>query len=230
MTLSPEQSPGSLAAEIPSCPHAVKIGNQRLDLVGIGQFPCLFNIGEFVKGIMDRGLGAAPAPPASLRSEGVDRPWQVIGSVPVVERCLVGRIRHLSPHYKTALWPEGFYDPRNEHDSCGIGFVANIKERKSHHNRARFVILVNPRSAAIYFPRSANILGVFQCRMRKHQTQVVQHLLQGDSIPFAFRFCGKQARVAGLVNIVSLIGVLGVAQRMNEALLRCLGYLPRLIR
>jgi len=24
---------------------------------------------------MNRGLGAAPAPPASLHSEGVDRPW-----------------------------------------------------------------------------------------------------------------------------------------------------------
>ncbi len=28
--------------------------------------------------------------------------------------------------------PEGLYDPRNEHDSCGIGFVVDIKNRKSH--------------------------------------------------------------------------------------------------
>ena len=27
---------------------------------------------------------------------------------------------------------QGLYDPRNEHDACGIGFVANIKNRKSH--------------------------------------------------------------------------------------------------
>ena len=27
---------------------------------------------------------------------------------------------------------EGLYDPRNEHDSCGLGFIANIKGRKSH--------------------------------------------------------------------------------------------------
>src|SRR5919107_671140 len=27
---------------------------------------------------------------------------------------------------------KGLYDPRNEHDACGIGFVANIKGRKSH--------------------------------------------------------------------------------------------------
>jgi glutamate synthase (NADPH/NADH) large chain len=43
-------------------------------------------------------------------------------------------------------WPEqqGLYDPRNEHDSCGIGFVANIKGRKSHEIIARGLeILVN---------------------------------------------------------------------------------------
>jgi glutamate synthase (NADPH) large chain len=28
--------------------------------------------------------------------------------------------------------PEGLYDPRHEHDACGIGFVANIKGQKSH--------------------------------------------------------------------------------------------------
>src|SRR5689334_3569164 len=27
---------------------------------------------------------------------------------------------------------QGLYDPANEHDSCGVGFVANIKGEKSH--------------------------------------------------------------------------------------------------
>ncbi len=27
---------------------------------------------------------------------------------------------------------QGLYDPQNEHDSCGVGFVANIKGKKSH--------------------------------------------------------------------------------------------------
>ncbi|MEJ0066674.1 MAG: glutamate synthase large subunit [Caulobacteraceae bacterium] len=32
-----------------------------------------------------------------------------------------------------ALRPhQGLYDPRHEHDACGVGFVANIKGRKSH--------------------------------------------------------------------------------------------------
>ena len=38
----------------------------------------------------------------------------------------------------------GLYDPRNEHDSCGVGFVANIKGRKSHDIiRRGLQILVN---------------------------------------------------------------------------------------
>ncbi|MEO1397431.1 MAG: glutamate synthase large subunit, partial [Pseudomonadota bacterium] len=28
--------------------------------------------------------------------------------------------------------PAGLYDPRNEHDACGLGFVANMKGKKSH--------------------------------------------------------------------------------------------------
>jgi len=39
---------------------------------------------------------------------------------------------------------KGLYDPRNEHDSCGVGFVANIKGRKSHDIIERGLqILVN---------------------------------------------------------------------------------------
>jgi glutamate synthase (NADPH/NADH) large chain len=39
---------------------------------------------------------------------------------------------------------QGLYDPRNEHDSCGIGFIANIKNRKSHEIvRQGIQILIN---------------------------------------------------------------------------------------
>ncbi len=39
---------------------------------------------------------------------------------------------------------QGLYDPRNEHDSCGVGFVADIKGRKSHQNvRDGLQILLN---------------------------------------------------------------------------------------
>src|SRR3954452_5329510 len=32
----------------------------------------------------------------------------------------------------TAPGPSGLYDPRFEHDSCGVSFVANIKGARSH--------------------------------------------------------------------------------------------------
>ncbi|MDP6486631.1 MAG: glutamate synthase large subunit [Alphaproteobacteria bacterium] len=39
----------------------------------------------------------------------------------------------MSKNIHSVLPPrQGLYDPRNEHDSCGIGFVANIKNVKSH--------------------------------------------------------------------------------------------------
>ncbi len=33
--------------------------------------------------------------------------------------------------------PQGLYDPRNEHDACGVGFIVNFKNRKSHDIVAR---------------------------------------------------------------------------------------------
>ncbi|MBS1213023.1 MAG: gltB, partial [Proteobacteria bacterium] len=27
---------------------------------------------------------------------------------------------------------QGLYDPRNEHDACGVGFIAHIKGKKNH--------------------------------------------------------------------------------------------------
>ncbi|MGA3237529.1 MAG: hypothetical protein ABSG03_14630, partial [Bryobacteraceae bacterium] len=40
----------------------------------------------------------------------------------------------MSPYSVTSGLPEpqGLYHPRDEHDGCGIGFVANIKGQKSH--------------------------------------------------------------------------------------------------
>ncbi len=39
---------------------------------------------------------------------------------------------------------QGLYDPKNEHDSCGIGFIANYKNRKSHEIvRQGIQILIN---------------------------------------------------------------------------------------
>jgi glutamate synthase (NADPH/NADH) large chain len=45
---------------------------------------------------------------------------------------------------------QGLYDPRNEHDSCGVGFVANIKGHKSHdiiHQGLRILVNLDHRGA-----------------------------------------------------------------------------------
>jgi glutamate synthase domain-containing protein 1 len=38
----------------------------------------------------------------------------------------------LRPHAFDLPPKQGLYDPANEHDSCGVGFVANIRGQKSH--------------------------------------------------------------------------------------------------
>src|SRR5499427_1442541 len=39
--------------------------------------------------------------------------------------------------------PQGLYDPRNEHDACGVGFVAHIKGRRSHEIVAQGLAILN---------------------------------------------------------------------------------------
>ncbi len=45
---------------------------------------------------------------------------------------------------KLHVAPQGLYDPRHEHDSCGVGFVVNIKGHKSHQLvRQAFEVVIN---------------------------------------------------------------------------------------
>src|SRR6059036_1413557 len=40
--------------------------------------------------------------------------------------------------------PQGLYDPAHEHDACGVGFVVDIKGRKSHAIvRQGLLVLIN---------------------------------------------------------------------------------------
>src|SRR5687768_13814565 len=44
---------------------------------------------------------------------------------------------------KAGLPPrQGLYDPRHEHDACGVGFVAHIKGRKSHDIVAKGITIL----------------------------------------------------------------------------------------
>ncbi len=58
---------------------------------------------------------------------------------------------------------QGLYDPRNEHDSCGIGFVVNIKGRKSHQIVSQSLTILNNmshRGGAGYERNSGDGAGV----------------------------------------------------------------------
>jgi glutamate synthase (NADPH) large chain len=63
----------------------------------------------------------------------------------------------------TGLPPkQGLYDPRNEHDSCGVGFVVNIKGRKSHdiiHQGLRILVNLDHRGAVGADPRVGDCAG-----------------------------------------------------------------------
>ena len=47
-------------------------------------------------------------------------------------RLIVSEFGCFSDNLKGRSKKEGLYDPRNEHDACGLGFIANIKGKKSH--------------------------------------------------------------------------------------------------
>ncbi len=52
----------------------------------------------------------------------------------IAARCPKGvAMRHLTGLvFMVHPAPQGLYDPRNEHDACGVGFVAHIKGERSH--------------------------------------------------------------------------------------------------
>ncbi|MGE4219350.1 MAG: glutamate synthase large subunit [Alphaproteobacteria bacterium] len=58
---------------------------------------------------------------------------------------------------------EGLYDSRHEHDSCGIGFVANIKGRKSHaiiRDGLQILANLNHRGAVGADPKAGDGSGI----------------------------------------------------------------------
>ena len=60
---------------------------------------------------------------------------------------------------------QGLYDPAQEHDSCGIGFVVNIKGRKSHEIVSQSLTILNNmshRGGAGYERNSGDGAGILK--------------------------------------------------------------------
>ena len=85
---------------------------------------------------------------------------------------------------------QGLYDPRNEHDACGVGFVANIKGAKSHGiigQGLQFLINLDHRGAVGADPLVGDGAGIL--------IQIPDALLRdwaqgtGVTLPAARRLC-----------------------------------------
>src|SRR6266851_4687951 len=74
------------------------------------------------------------------------------------------RLRCLEMESKAGLPPkQGLYDPRHEHDACGVGFVAHIKGRKSHslvQNGIRILLNLAHRGAVAADPLAGDGAGL----------------------------------------------------------------------
>ena len=80
---------------------------------------------------------------------------------------------------------QGLYDPRQEHDSCGIGFVVNIKGRKSHEIVSQSLTILNNmshRGGAGYERNSGDGAGILAQIPHRFFAEVcarVRHRAQG---------------------------------------------------
>src|SRR4029077_18232132 len=69
---------------------------------------------------------------------------------------------------KFPLWPhvpaeQGLFDPRHEKDSCGVGFIADIKGRKSHkivEDAIQILCNLEHRGAVGADPRAGDGAGI----------------------------------------------------------------------
>ena len=89
---------------------------------------------------------------------------------------------------------QGLYDPKNEHDNCGIGFIANIKNRKSHEIvRQGIQILVNldHRGAVSADPLAGDGAGIL--------VQLPDRLFRGEAKELGFTLPPEGDYAVGMV-------------------------------
>ena len=58
---------------------------------------------------------------------------------------------------------QGMYDPQNEHDACGVGFICNLKGKKSHSiikDALEILVCLTHRGAAGADPLTGDGAGI----------------------------------------------------------------------
>ena len=86
--------------------------------------------------------------------------------------------------------PQGLYDPRNEKDSCGIGFVAHIKGQRSHQilvDANEMLINLSHRGACGCEPNTGDGAGFLTALPHEFLAKVARHDL-GIELPSPGKF------------------------------------------
>ena len=103
---------------------------------------------------------------------------------------------------------QGLYDPKNEHDSCGVGFVADLKGRVSHkivEDGLQILVNLTHRGAAGADPLAGDGAGILvqiphdflsvSCAPLRHQAARAR-----ASTPSATCSCRATPRSASIAN------------------------------
>jgi glutamate synthase (ferredoxin) len=122
------------------------------------------------------------------------------------------------PHEHTGLYagqvpPQGLYDPRHEHDACGVGFVVDIKGRRTHaivRQALRVLINLLHRGACGCEPNTgdgAGILLQMPDRFLRRETDRLGIALPspgayGAGLVFLPRDAGQRAHVEALLQTI----------------------------
>uniref|UniRef100_A0A450ZBS1 Glutamate synthase [NADPH] large chain n=1 Tax=Candidatus Kentrum sp. TC TaxID=2126339 RepID=A0A450ZBS1_9GAMM len=95
---------------------------------------------------------------------------------------------------------KGLYDPRNEHDSCGVGFVVDIKNRKSHdiiRDGLRILVNLTHRGAVGADPLAGDGAGILMqipdAFLRKECERIGISLPQPGNYGVAMAFLPRNA-------------------------------------
>ena len=90
-------------------------------------------------------------------------------------------------HYRnTPPQAEGLYDPRNEHDACGVGFIVNIEGKKSHKvvkDAIQILVNLQHRGACGCEDNTGDGAGLLMQMPRKFLSRVATEL--GIKLPAA---------------------------------------------
>ncbi len=110
---------------------------------------------------------------------------------------------------------QGLYDPRQEHDACGVGFVADIKNRKSHDIvRQGLQLLVNltHRGAVGADPKAGDGAGIL--------IQMPDGLLRAEAAALGMTLPAAGEYGAGLVFLPQDAGLRRACEHTLETLIR----------